>query len=120
MENDCSKCDGKCCKYIVIEIDAPEEEKDFENIKWYVAHKNISVFTDDEKEWFIEFSTPCEHLTEKGLCGIYDKRPNICKEYSPEECTFHNEYSQKYTFAKIEDVEEYIKNVWKKKNKNTR
>lgn len=119
MEKDCYTCDGKCCKYVVLEIEAPEEEDDFENIKWYVAHENINVFTYDEKEWFIEFITPCRHLNEKNLCGIYEKRPNICKEYSQEECPFHNEYKQKYTFSKIEDVENYMNNVWKKKNKSS-
>lgn len=119
MEKDCNSCDGKCCKYVVLEIDSPEDKDDFENIKWYVAHKNINVFTDDEKEWFIEFITPCEHLNEKNLCGIYEKRPKICKEYSQEECPFHNKYKQKYTFNKIKDVENYFNNVWKKKNKSS-
>lgn len=120
MKKDCSKCDGKCCKYVVLEIDCPEDEKDFENIKWYVAHKNINVFTDDEKEWFIEFKTNCKYLNEKNLCKIYKKRPKICKEYSVNECTFHNEYKEKFTFKSIEDVENYLNNVWNKKSKSTR
>jgi Fe-S-cluster containining protein len=116
MKN-CSNCDGKCCKYVVIQIDNPETLEDFENIKWFLCHKNVNVFVDEDNDWHVEFLTPCEFLGENNLCGIYDKRPAICREYAQDECPFHNEYSEKYTFNSLEDLEGYIKNVWKK-NKN--
>lgn len=120
MRRNCSGCSAECCKYIVVEIDCPEEEEDFENIKWYVAHENVTVFTDDDKEWYVEFKTSCKHLNEKNLCDIYEKRPKICKEYDPEECTFHNDYKEKVNFESISDVDNYINSVWNKKNKGSR
>ena len=109
----CANCGAKCCKYVAIEIDAPEDLEDFEDIKWYVAHKNINVYVDEDHEWHVEFLTACENLDENDLCKIYDSRPQICKEFSQEECPFHNIYEEKYSFTKIEDVEKYVEEVFK-------
>lgn len=44
-------CEGcsKCCEYIAVEIDKPETEEDFENIKWFLLHKNVKVFIQEEE-----------------------------------------------------------------------
>lgn len=116
MNGNCEKCDGKCCKYVILEIDTPETKKDFEDIKWFVCHKNVNVFVDDEDNWNLEFLTPCEFLGEKNECKIYEGRPKICRRYDTKECLFHNKgYSQKYTFEKIEDVEKYVKEIFNKR-----
>lgn len=116
MENfSCENCDGKCCKYVAMEIDTPEDISDFEDIKWYVCHKNINVFVDEDHVWHVEFLTQCEHLGENNECLIYEKRPSICREHSHEECLFHNnDYKEIYSFSCIEDVEKYIKDVFEK------
>jgi len=109
MKNNCEECDGKCCKYVVIEIDTPETKKDMEDIKWLVCHKNVGVFVDEDDEWYLEFLTPCEFLDENNKCKIYERRPKICRKYNTKECLFHNGgYSQKFTFGTIKDVEKYI------------
>jgi len=114
-ENICKDCDGKCCKYVALEIDKPETKKDFENIKWHVCHENVNVFVGEDGEWYIEFLTPCEFLGEDNKCKIYDKRPKICRSYSQDKCLFYNGgYEEKYTFNKIEDVEAYVKEHIKK------
>lgn len=114
MENkSCENCDGKCCKYVAIEIDVPENLEDFEDIKWYVAHKKIGVFVDEDYKWYIEFSTPCEFLGENNKCNNYENRPKICRDYHQDVCLFHNEdYKEKFNFKKIEDIEKYIKEVF--------
>jgi uncharacterized protein len=109
----CENCNGDCCKYVAIEIDTPEIEEDFENIKWYVCHKNVNVYIDGEDVWHIEFITPCEFLGEKNKCGIYEKRPKICREYDCDECTFHNNYEEKHIFKTLKDVEDYINEKFK-------
>lgn len=110
----CKDCDAKCCKYVSVEIDKPEDENDFENIKWYVAHENVNVYVDEEGDWYIEFLTPCEFLEEGNKCKSYNNRPKICRDYEHDECTFHNDYSEKYTFRKLEDVEKYLRIYFKK------
>ncbi len=111
----CEGCNALCCKYVAIEIDCPENLEDFEDIKWYVCHKSINVFVDEDNEWYVEFITPCQYLDEKGWCTIYNKRPQICRDYNQDECLFHNkDYNEKYNFKKIEDVENYIKEIFNK------
>lgn len=111
---DCEGCPADCCKYIAIEIDPPEDLEDFEDIKWYVSHKNVNVYVEEDGTWNVEFITPCEHLDSEWKCTIYEKRPKICREYDQDECTFHNNYEEKHTFKKIEDVEKYIEEIFKK------
>lgn len=120
MENEnnkilnCDNCEAQCCKYVAIEIDAPESLEDFENIRWYVAHKNIHVYVEEDGTWNVEFLTPCEHLGENNRCMAYERRPQICREYHQGECTFHNEYEETFSFQSIEDVDKYIEEVFKK------
>jgi len=110
----CEGCNGNCCRYVAIEIETPEDLEDFENIKWYVAHKDILVYVEEDGTWNLQFTTPCEHLGKTGLCENYEKRPQICRDYNHEECTFHNDYNETFTFKSISDVEEYIEKIFKK------
>ncbi|NCC53062.1 MAG: hypothetical protein EOM20_17875 [Spartobacteria bacterium] len=77
----CHACDALCCRYVAIQIDKPTEKRDFDNIRWYLLHKNVQVFRDLEKDWFIEFITPCEQLGPDNACLVYDQRPRICREH---------------------------------------
>ena len=110
----CDECDGKCCKYVITEIDCPEGLEDFEDIKWYVCHENVYVYVEEDGTWNLEFITPCKFLGEKNKCLIYDKRPRICREFSQDECPFHNTYKELFRFEKPEDVEKYVENIFKK------
>jgi len=110
----CQECDGKCCKYIVIEIDIPETEKDFEEIKWFVCHRNVFVYIDEDGSWNVEFVTPCRYLNKEHKCEIYGDRPDTCKEYSQDSCPFHNIYKEIQRFEKPEDVDEYVEKVFRK------
>jgi Fe-S-cluster containining protein len=108
-EKTCNDCNGMCCKHVAIEIDTPETKEDFENIRWFVAHKNVKVYIDEDDLWHVEFSTPCEFFGENNQCKIYDKRPAICREYSQEECLFHNPYAEKYTFNSLDEIDDYMR-----------
>lgn len=120
-KKDCSSCNAACCKYVAMEIDVPEDLDDFENIKWYVAHENVSVFVEEDYTWNLEFVTPCIYLKDN-LCSIHEdfvsnpsvSRPKICREFSVEQCPYHNDYIEKYRFSSISDVENYIKEVFEK------
>ncbi len=81
----CQSC-GACCRYIATEIDAPTSMQDYEHIFWYLAHRDVGVYIDWEGDWFLEFNTVCEYLTEAATCGIYLDRPRICSDFSWNEC----------------------------------
>ena len=112
---ECSKCKGACCKYVTVQIDEPEEDIDFEEIKWFLAHENVTVYIDHDDDWCVEFKTPCKNLNDKYQCDIYKGRPKVCAEHELEECEGnmgHEEY-HKRLFSTFEDVEAYRKEVGK-------
>jgi len=119
-EKNCEGCGARCCKYVVMEIDVPEDLNDFENIRWYVAHENVNVFVEDDGSWNIEFLTPCSYLTKEDICSIHEdfvtgkiKRPDICRNFSTDQCPYHNDYEELYRFTKMEDVDMYIEKIFK-------
>jgi uncharacterized protein len=117
----CEGCKGACCKYIAIEIDTPETIEDFSDIRWYVAHKNVNVYVEEDGTWNVEFLTPCEYLSDEGKCTIHEdyvkgviKRPAICREFITDSCPYHNEYNELFKFEKMEDVDKYIEKIFNK------
>ena len=47
-----------------------------ENNRWLIAHGRLEA-----NENRVELEVRCNHLTEKGSCGIYDSRPLPCMLY---------------------------------------
>ena len=113
--NPCSGC-SLCCRYVALEIDKPEDEKDIDQIKWFLIHKNVWVFIDHDDSWNVQFNTPCENL-DGHLCSIHpkylnipqDKRPLICQEYSTDSCERYGDgNSYKLLWKNRAEFEEWL------------
>lgn len=103
----CEHCSGHCCKYIALPLDKPKTKRDFEDMRWYLLHRNVTIFVEDG-EWYIQFTTSCRHQLPDNRCGIYETRPTICRVYSTEECEYHaGEYEYEHLFTEPEQIEEY-------------
>jgi len=77
-----------CCRYFALPIDTPESREDFDDIRWYLCHEDISVFVEDG-DWYLNVKNKCRHLSEKDYrCLIYDHRPTICRKYKHSDCDF--------------------------------
>ena len=87
-DHPCAGC-AQCCHYIAIEIDAPTTMTEYDYLVWYLVHPGVSVFVDWEGSWFVKFETRCENLLPSGMCGIYETRPAICREFDWKECERH-------------------------------
>lgn len=99
-------CEGcaECCRYVALEIDNPTTPKDYDHIFWYLTHRDVAVYIDWEADWYVEFQTRCEHLTDFGTCGIYRERPHICSDFSWDTCErTTREPAARYRFEKAED-----------------
>jgi len=112
----CAQC-TKCCRHVAIEIDRPRSKEDYRTLVWYVMHKGVRVFLDEENDWYVEFAGDCRGLDPRGLCTIYDHRPDICREYDPECCVHHGEgeYHEVLLETK-QDVENYVRKHTRIKN----
>jgi Fe-S-cluster containining protein len=76
----CHLCNASCCRYFALHIDTPADEEDYDHIRWYLMHEGVSVWVQDD-DWYLEVRTVCRHLQLDKTCGIYETRPQICRDY---------------------------------------
>lgn len=104
--NLCEHCVAKCCRYFALPIDEPASRKDFDFIRWYLLHDRASIFVDDDT-WYLLVHTACKHLQSDYRCGIYETRPQICREYTTEACEFEDDWCYDKYFETPEQIDEY-------------
>ncbi len=109
-KNQCERCDGQCCRYFALPLDTPEDRDDHDDIRWYLCHKDVTVFV-EEGDWYVNVKNACRRLSRKDhTCKIYDHRPKICRGYSHDECDFvEGDYEYDLHFTTDKQMEEYIK-----------
>lgn len=105
-DHPCRGCGG-CCRHIAIEIDAPKDPEDYDNIYWYLLHENIRISIDNEGDWLIEFLTRCRNLSDDLRCLDYERRPAICEEYDHRSCVKNDpDNGEERAF---EDAEQFLR-----------
>ena len=103
----CEHCTAMCCRYIALPIDEPATRQDFDDIRWYLAHENVTVFV-EKGQWYISFATSCRYLTSDRKCSIYERRPRICRSYDLVNCDYHGgEYRYELYFSEPAEIEHY-------------
>ena len=107
----CEYCTAKCCKYFALPIETPTEPKDFDFIRWYLLHDRASVFIEEE-DWYILVHTTCKHLLPDNRCGIYETRPQICRDYKTDGCEYEDDWTYDHYFETPEQVQEYADAVF--------
>ena len=112
-ENLCDYCSAKCCKYFALPIDTPKSREDFEYIRWYLLHEYASVFVEDGT-WYLLVHTICKHLQPGNRCGIYETRPQICRDYSVDKCEYEDDYTYERYFETPEQIDEYAQALFNK------
>lgn len=111
------KCNAFCCTYISVHIDTPKTKVDFDELEWFLAHENISAYKDDENDWILEIMTPCKNLKDN-KCAVYENRPNVCRQYDPDNCTHNSEeIPTKILFRTSEEVRTFADKRWNKMKK---
>jgi Fe-S-cluster containining protein len=86
MDRRCRQCDSRCCRYFCIPIPKPDLFEEFENIRWYLAHRGVSVFIDLDGEWWVRMDSRCGLLDRRGQCKDYANRSMVCRTFSPDGC----------------------------------
>jgi Fe-S-cluster containining protein len=66
-------------------LDAPRSKADFEHLLWQVSHEGVEIYKDGSG-WYLLVHGRCEHLEPGGACGIYESRPQICRDYDNDWC----------------------------------
>ena len=106
----CYKCTGLCCRYFALPIDTPEDREDYDDIRWYLCHENVSVFVEDD-DWYVNIDNKCKHLSDKKYrCDIYNTRPKLCRGYTTKDCDLaEGEYDYGLHFLNDKQMDEYIR-----------
>lgn len=65
----CLECRGACCEHITLQI-----PQDPDAARWLSFHGTEALGG-------VVLDTPCKKLTKKGLCSIYDTRPQVCHDF---------------------------------------
>ncbi len=102
----CNYCSGKCCRYFALPIDKPKNYEEYDEIRWYLLHENATVFVEDGS-WFLLVHTVCKALDAHNRCKIYDRRPQVCRDYSTEKCEYDDLFVFEKYFETADQVEEY-------------
>lgn len=103
----CDYCTAKCCRYFALPIDTPDTVRDFDFMRWFLLHESASVFVEDES-WYLLVHTVCKHLQDDHRCGIYETRPEICREYTTANCEYDEDSTYEKYFETPEQVAEYM------------
>ena len=107
----CDRCTALCCRYFALPIETPETADDFDDIRWYISHEGVTIYV-EEGTWYVNLTNKCKHLTEDNRCGIYETRPQICRDYKTDGCDYHGGgYDYDHYFVSIEQIEAYAKKV---------
>ncbi len=117
--NLCEHCTAKCCKYFAMPIETPESFEELEYIRWFLLHDRASVFKEDD-DWYLLVHTTCKHLLPDNRCGIYETRPQICRDYTTDNCEYDDEWTYEFYLETPEQVWEYNEAVYQKKNESIR
>ncbi len=102
----CVACHG-CCNYVTIELDFPKSSRARDEYRWYLLHRNVEIFIDNDESWQLLFKTPCDRLGTDGMCKVYESRPDICRAYSADGCSRTGKDHQ-HLFATPEELDAFL------------
>ncbi|MGL4512930.1 MAG: YkgJ family cysteine cluster protein [Lacipirellulaceae bacterium] len=117
--NLCEYCTAKCCHYIAVPYETPTAFDDMEMIRWIVLHHNATFFKDDE-DWYLLVYTVCEKLQDDYRCGIYETRPQICRDYTFDNCEYDESWCYDFYLETHDQVWEYTEAMFPKKGESIR
>lgn len=108
----CVACHG-CCNYVTVALETPRTKSRRDEYHWYLLHRNVEIFIDNDDEWQLLFKTPCDYLKTSGICAIYQDRPEICRSYDASSCSRTGKDHQ-VLFSSPREMDDYL-NIKKKK-----
>jgi Fe-S-cluster containining protein len=76
----CHLCPAHCCQYFALQIDAPRTPREHDQVRWFLLHRDVVVWVQDG-DWYLEVRNTCRHLQPDRRCGIYETRPQVCRDY---------------------------------------
>jgi uncharacterized protein len=106
----CDYCTGKCCRYLAIPLDPPKKWSDYDDMRWYLAHENVSIFV-EAGGWYVLIHNKCKHLEPDNRCGIYHDRMQVCRDHKISDCEYEDDFTYDMLFESDRQIWEYAEAV---------
>jgi Fe-S-cluster containining protein len=106
----CDYCIAKCCRYFALPIETPTDREVYEFIRWFLLHDRATVFKEDD-DWYLLVHNECQHLQPDNRCGIYETRPQVCRDYSTKDCEYEDDWTYDFYLETAAQVAEYTEAV---------
>ena len=90
-----------------------------EFIRGFLLHERATVLKENE-DWYLLVHTTCRHLQDDNRCGIYETRPQVCRDYTTKECEYEDDWTYDFYLERPEQVAEYIEAVLQDDTTNIR
>ena len=74
----------------------------------------------EDDDWYLLVHTKCKHLGADNRCGIYATRPQICRDYSTDNCEYDDEWCYDRYFETPEQIHEYAEALLQKPGQDIR
>lgn len=100
-------CKAGCCRYFSLPIETPRSDAEFDNVRWYLMHEKTHVYR-FAGSWYLLVLNECKNLLPNNLCGIYETRPKICREYDPTDCEYTGDIRFELYFDTAEKFEAWL------------
>ena len=108
------QCQAQCCRYITVQIPAPRRKCDLDELSWFLAHEQVTVYV-DSRRWHLELRARCKYLTADCLCAVYENRPQVCRDHETRTCEFPARPRYTLEFDQMEDFD-----AWRAKQQQAR
>jgi len=105
--------------YFSTEIDTPKTARDFDDVLWMLAHRDVEIYT-KRSRWYVMVNNPCRFYDPARGCLIYPSRPRICRQHHTDECEFDEEYDFDLHFRSYQDLERYFRKRFLKRRSRPR
>jgi Fe-S-cluster containining protein len=105
----CHACGATCCRYVAVALAPPRGEDDRDLIHWYLSHAGLCIYIDKDEDWWVQVGTDCRHITGDGGCGVYERRPQLCRNYGSDACERADQDGDNVAeFTTVEEFERFF------------
>ena len=105
----CHACGATCCRYVAVALAPPRGEDDRDLIHWYLSHTGVCIYIDKDEDWWVQVGTACRHIAADGGCGVYESRPQLCRDYGSDACERADHDGENIAeFTTVEEFERFF------------
>jgi len=108
-DHPCSGCGSLCCRYLAVHVDPPSDLDDCDVVRWYLVHRGVCVYVDRDGDWYVQVGARCKRLDRSGACTDYERRPNVCRDYSHDSCERSDDDAENIAeFSSAEEFDAFV------------